>query len=294
VHNTQLFEERARRINALSELYQASVALSTSVDLGEVLRRISTVARELSRADAASLYVYDEQTDSFTRAYAIGVTGDWSPSHLRSAGMTRRVLKEGKPVLVTEARTNPEVNPHTVEAGIGSLIAVPLISQGQPVGVMYVGSFQAQQFDEGDVQLVSALANQAAVAISNARLFAEIAEKRDQLQAILDSSDDGLLIFDPDSHIVMINPSLETMWNIPHGWLSDRRLIDLIDQPEAAIAEKLGCTPADLLHLLERLSTSRELIWDKRVYALPGHVPTATWNAPACRSWMRNECPLAG
>ena len=258
VHNAQLFEERARRINALSELYQASVALSTSVDLGEVLRRISTVAREISRADAASLYVYDEHTDSFTRAYAIGVTGDWSPSHLRSTGMTRRVVKEGKPVLVTEARTNPEVNPHTLEAGIGSLIAVPLISQGQPVGVMYVGSFKAQQFDEGDVQIVSALANQAAVAISNARLFAEIAENRDQLQAILDSSDDGLLIFDPDSRIVMINPCLETMWNIPHGWLNDRRLSELIDQPESAIAEKLGYTLADLRQLLEHLSTARE------------------------------------
>ncbi len=274
VHNAQLFEERARRISALSELYQASVVLSTSVDLGEVLRRISTVAREISRADAASLYVYDEHTDSFTRAYAIGVTGDWSPSHLRSTGMTRRVIKEGKPVLVTEARTNPEVNPHTIEAGIGSLIAVPLISQGRPVGVMYVGSFKTHQFDEGDVQIVSALANQAAVAISNARLFAEIAENRDQLQAILDSSDDGLLIFDPDSRIVMINPCLETMWNIPHGWMNDRKLSELINQPEPAIPEKLGYTLADLRQLLEHLRTAREWSWDKRVYALPGQVPT--------------------
>jgi signal transduction histidine kinase len=136
-----------------------------------------------------------------------------------------------------------------------------------------VGSFKAQQFDEGDVQIVSALANQAAVAISNARLFAEIAENRDQLQAILDSSDDGLLIFDPDSRIVMINPCLETMWNIPHGWLNDRRLSELIDQPESAIAEKLGYTLADLRQLLEHLSTAREWSWDKRVYALPGHVP---------------------
>jgi signal transduction histidine kinase len=149
------------------------VALSTSVELEEVLLRISTVAREISGADAASLYLYDERSDSFIRAYAIGVTGDWSPSHLRSTGMTRRIVREGKPVLVMDTHTNPEVNPHTVEAGIGSLIAVPLISQGQTVGVLYVGSYQTRQFDEGDVQIVSALANQAAVVMSNARLFAE-------------------------------------------------------------------------------------------------------------------------
>ncbi len=273
VHNARLFEERARRINALSELYQASVALSTSVELEEVLRRISTVAREISGADAASLYIYDERSDSFTRAYASGVTGDWSPSHLRSTGMTRRVIKEGKPVLVTDTHTHSEVNPHTIEAGIESLIAVPLISQGQPVGVMYVGSFKAQQFDEGDVQIISALANQAAVAISNAHLFSEIAESRDQLQAILDSADDGLLIFEPGSRIVMVNPCLETMWNVPHGWLNDRRLIDLLDQPETAIAEKLGYTPDALRQLLEQLSAASEFTLSKHIYALPGHVP---------------------
>jgi NtrC-family two-component system sensor histidine kinase KinB len=273
VHNARLFEERTRRINTLNELYRASVALSTSVDLETLLRRISTVAREISGADAASLYVYDERSDSFTRAYAVGVTGDWSPSHLRSTGMTRRVIKEGTPVLVLDATTHPEVNPHTIEAGIRSLIAVPLISQGQPVGVMYVGSFKTRQFTEDDVQLISALANQAAVAISNAHLFGEIAEGRDQLQAILDSADDGLLIFEPDSRIVMSNPSLEKMWNIPHGWLSDRVLSELLDQPDLALAEKLGYSADDLRSLLEQLRTAREFNANKHVYALPGHLP---------------------
>ena len=273
VHNARLFEERARRINTLGELYQASVALSTSVDLEAVLRRICTVARETSRADAASLYVYNESSDSFTRAYAIGVTGDWSPTHLRSTGMTRRVIKAGRPVLVTDTHTHPEVNPHTIEAGIGSLIAVPLISQGQPMGVMYVGSFKTQQFNESDVQIVSALANQAAVAISNAHLFSEIAESRDQLRAILDSADDGLLIFEPSSRIVMVNPCLETMWDVPHGWLNDRKLIELLDQPEAAIAEKLGYSPEALRSLLQHLSTANELGWNRHVYTLPGHSP---------------------
>jgi GAF domain-containing protein len=237
------------------------------VDLESVLRRISTVAREISGADATSLYIYDERSDSFTRAYAVGVTGDWSPSHLRSTGMTRRVAKEGTPVLVVDARTHPEVNPHTVEAGIGSLIAVPLISQGQPVGVMYVGSYKTGQFDEDDVQIVSALANQAAVAISNAHLFSEIAESRDQLQAILDSADDGLLIFEPDSRIVMLNPSLETMWNIPRGWLSDRLLIERLDQPELALAEKLGYHRNELRDLLAQLQWQQACLRAARTFA---------------------------
>jgi GAF domain-containing protein len=273
VHNARLFEERALRIHNLNELYQASLALSTSVELEEVLRRISTVAREVSRADAVTLYVYDKRTDSFTRAYALGVTGDWNPAHLRSTGMTRRVVKEGRPILVNETQGHPEVNPHTLEAGIRSLIAVPLIGQGQAVGVMYVGSFTAQRFTPDQVQFVSSLANQAAVAISNARLFSEIAESRDQLQAILDSAADGLLIFEPTGRIVTVNPHLEAMWNVPHGWLNERQLPDLLDQVELAIAEKLGYTAEALQRLLDQISTGRTVSSNKHVYALPDQSP---------------------
>ncbi len=273
VHNARLFEERTRRILNLNELYQASLALSTSVELEEVLRRVSTVAREISRADAVTLYVYDKRTDSFTRAYVLGVPGDWSPAHLRSTGMTRRVIKEGVSILVTETRGHPEVNPHTIESGIRSLIAVPLISQGQTVGVMYVGSFIVHRFDQDEVQFVSSLANQAAVAIFNARLFSEIAESRDQLQAILDSADDGLLIFDPTGRIVLVNPRLEAMWDVPHGWLNERQLPDLLHQPEVSIAEKLGYTTEMLQRLLDQVSAGNAPTWNKHVYALPGQSP---------------------
>lgn len=171
IENARLFEERAWRIDRLSQLYQASLALSASMGFEEVLRRVSAVACEISEADAASLYIYDETADSFTQAHALGVTGDWSPAHVRSAGMTRRVIHERTPVLVGDTLDNPEVNPHTIEAGFRSLIATPLVSQGAPVGVLYVASYRPQRFKADDVQWVAALANQAAVTIANARLY---------------------------------------------------------------------------------------------------------------------------
>jgi len=81
------------------------------------------------------------------------------------------------------------------------------------------------------------------------------------------------LIFEPSSRIVMVNPRLEMMWNVPHGWLNDRLLIELLDQPEAAIAEKLGYTPEALRTVLQRLNAASELNWSKHVYPLPGQAP---------------------
>ena len=261
-----------------------------------MLRRISTVAREISGADAASLYIYDERTDSFTRAYA-------SRRHRRLESVPpaqhrhdpprdqRRQARAGE-----DTHTHPEVNPHTIEAGIGSLIAVPLISQGQPVGVMYVGSFKMRQFDEDDVQIVSALANQAAVAISNARLFSEIAESRDQLQGHSRQCRRrpvDLRAGQPHRHGQPVpgndveyaarlaersaperSARSTRRWQLPRNWAIRR---DDLRQLAGAL-EHWQRVDVEQAHL----------------HAARSYRPRVTWNAPACQCWTRSEYPSAG
>jgi len=81
------------------------------------------------------------------------------------------------------------------------------------------------------------------------------------------------LIFEPGGRIVTVNPRLEAMWDVPHGWLDERLLSDLLDQPEVALAEKLGYTPEGLLRLLGQISAGRTVSSNKHVYALPGQSP---------------------
>ncbi|HEY4720760.1 MAG TPA: ATP-binding protein, partial [Anaerolineae bacterium] len=151
-----------------------------------------------------------------------------------------------------------------------SFICAPMISKGKPMGVLYVRSFAPGKFNTEDLQSVSALANQAAVAIENAHLFAGVAEGRDKFQAILNSTNDGILMFDTATRIVTANPRLEEMWDLSRAGLEGRTLIELLDQTDFQIAGKIGYTPEVLRALLEQVRAGQRTEWPREVYSLPG------------------------
>ncbi len=273
VQNARLFEDRTRQLNRISQLYQASLALTSSVELAEVLRRITSAAREITEADGTSLYLYDDARHVFTHAYALGVSGEWGLTSLRPGGMTERVARERQIVRVDDTHLNPDVNPHTVAAGINSIVVVPLVSQDRSVGVLYVGSYRRYQFDDDDVQVVSALANQAATAVINAHLFADTIQSRDQLQATLNSARDGILLFDLTGRIIMVNPQLETMWALPQDYLVGQTLDDLLAQSNLHIPQKMGISQEVLQSLLAAIQAGQEPVWPKNTYGLSDSIP---------------------
>ena len=110
MHNARLFEERARRIHDLSELYQASLMLTTSVELEQALINIGVAAREITGADSATLYLYDAATDSFTRAYVQGKADEPVPAEeVLHTRLTRRVIEQRQPLLVRDTQTEPDL-----------------------------------------------------------------------------------------------------------------------------------------------------------------------------------------
>jgi PAS domain S-box-containing protein len=270
VQNARLFDDRARRINELSQLYQASLALTASVDLNEVLRRISITARAITAADSVTVYLYDAAKDAFERAYHLGALANWSSApQIRHTGLTRRVFNEALPVLIDDTATESDLNPVLRAAGFRSLIAAPLVSRGRPLGVLYVNSLTPHHFDADGQQVITALANQAAIAIDNARLFAAIANGRDQVQAILNSAHDGILMFDPASRILLVNPELVQMWSLSRSDLEGHTLQDLLDNANVQLAAKLGLSAAAVWTTLQQLQAGQQIDWPKEVFALP-------------------------
>jgi PAS domain S-box-containing protein len=260
IENARLFGERARRINALSQLHQASLALTGSLDLRQVLNRIVTAAHKLTDADTVALHLYDSTTDTFSPGATVGlsVSGDGIVG-IRSQGMTRRALQQRRPILVGDTHADPDTNPRLVTAGVRSLILVPVISHDQVSGVLNAYSNHPLKFTDADVQLVSALANQAAAALENARLFETVAEVRDRLGAILDSSREGVLMFDLDGRVAMANSALERLVGIPRGDVEGQRLDELLlHKPELDVADQLGYSASALTALLDQLCAGQQ------------------------------------
>jgi PAS domain S-box-containing protein len=271
VENARLFHERARRINDLSQLYEASLALASSIEIDETLDRIARIAREITDSDAATLYLYDPRTDRITHGSHLASSSSMvDVASIRSDGMTRRVIAHRQPILVDDVFAYPGVNPHVVEAGIRSIIATPILRKDQVMGVLYVNSREPGKYTADSLQLVELLANEAAIAIENTRLFGEIEQARDRLAAILNSARDAILMFNMSGGVVVANPMIEQLWAIPRTSLEGRRLSDLIDDPEIDLAARLGYSPATLRALISQATSGVNLAWNKETFSPPG------------------------
>ncbi|MDE3088567.1 MAG: GAF domain-containing protein, partial [Chloroflexota bacterium] len=92
-----------------------------------------------------------------------------------------------------------------------SELAIPLMIQNRVVGVLNVESAEADFFDEYDVQMLTALANQAAVAVENVRLFCRLKQTGDRLSSMVASSFDGIIDIDVKGYLTGFNARAETI-----------------------------------------------------------------------------------
>jgi signal transduction histidine kinase len=98
--------------------------------------------------------------------------------------VTGRVLLEGKPVHIIDVLADREYTLAEAQkkGGFRTMLAVPLLREGIPIGVLHVLRTSVRPFTEKQIALVETFADQAAIAIENVRLFDEIQEKSQQLQ----------------------------------------------------------------------------------------------------------------
>ncbi|MBI2865551.1 MAG: PAS domain S-box protein [Chloroflexi bacterium] len=100
------------------------------------------------------------------------------------------------------------------KVGLQSALGVPLIAGDRAIGLLALGDVRPKRFDEGEKRLCLAVAQQAAVAIERSRLHQTVAEERERLDAIVQSTSDGIVVVDGDRHIISMNPAMEAL----SGW----------------------------------------------------------------------------
>lgn len=205
-----------RELAKLRTLGRVAETVNSSLELDVVLRSVLDTAVEVMQAERGFLMIANaEGVLELTTTYGIDratVEGD----DMRPSQTTvRRVFESGEPTVTTDAQQDPRFNINTSVRALRlrSIICVPLAIKARTIGVVYLDSRVAPGlFSPHDPDLLTAFANQAALAIENARLFdalrARVVEisRLEQLQArVLGSITNGVVTIDGHGTIGSFN-----------------------------------------------------------------------------------------
>ena len=201
VENVRLFKELEARnrdlIKALEQQTATSEILrvisSSPTDARPVFDTIVQSARRLCEADSAAVLTYDgelihiqsldndeaERADALRRAY---------PRPANREHATGRAILTGRPVQIADVREDPEYAlPLVRDAGIRSVLAVPMIRDGITIGAIALQRWVTPRpFSDEQIGLLSTFADQAVIAIENVRLFKELQERTHELTRSVD------------------------------------------------------------------------------------------------------------
>jgi len=169
--------ELQQRNRELSALYTTSATLSQTLELDRVLREGLDTVLQLFDIEAGGIMTWNDEGTGLVFRVHHGFSPDFveGVAGLASGeGISGRAAQTGQPVMVDDLSSDPLVTRSVARAeGIRSFVAIPLEANGKVFGVLNLGSRRQRPFAPEEVQLLTAVGHQIAVAINNAQLFEE-------------------------------------------------------------------------------------------------------------------------
>ena len=226
VTNARLYEQLRERVDAQQALAAISAEIAALHDPATVLQRTAEEALRLLRADTAIINPLEDNDAllGWPIAYApADGAADDIPVRMGEgisgrAMSERRVMRTGDYLADAAFDHTPDLDEYIRRRGMRSVMTAPLMSSAGGLGALTVQAERANAFDEADAELLRVLADQAAIAITNARLYDELGEESaalarqtDSQQRLLQINERLLRTLDPASVLELIADGLKSV-----------------------------------------------------------------------------------
>lgn len=239
----QTEEALQQHTRQLAALNRASHALSSTLDLDQVLIAVLEEVRGLLGVTASSVWLIDRETDELVCRQAIGpqseVVRGWRL--MPGEGLAGWVAHSGENLIVSDIRID-ERHSERVDRETGlnlrSVLSVPMRAHQKTIGVLQVVDAETDRFNEEDLELLEPLATAAAIAIENARLYRETDELRAFNENIVLSLEEGILLEDASGVFTFANPKAAALLGYTVDELVERRWADILAPGHKAELER--------------------------------------------------------
>ena len=228
--------ENTRVLNELRESLQQQTATAdvlkvisrSAVDLETVLDTLVQTVARLCRADQVYMFHLRQDLWHLVADYGLSAaareffqTHPFTPGRGSTSG---RAALERRAVLIPDVLQDPEytLSEGQVIAGFRTTLGIPLIREDKLIGVYSLARTRVEPFTDKEVELATTFADQAVIAIENARLFEELRERQAELRVTFDNMGDGVAMFGADRQLVAWNRNLQEMLDLPDALLIRR------------------------------------------------------------------------
>lgn len=250
-------------LTAAATMAEVPAVVVTQPELRQTLSRLIKKVAMIVQGEKVMLMLYNAEAGELNVLQpALGITEEQATElSLRpDRGITGLVFSDNKPIAYNDALSDPRTDKDKVALlRVRNGICVPLAIQQRDeeervvdervIGVMHVFNKRYEQdFNEDDVRLLEMLADQAAAVISNAQLYIELTEKKQELEETFESIHSGVIVVSPRNIIRLINPAACHMLTLPDGNYAGRPLAEVITDP--TVRELFG----------ETLKTNKEMV----------------------------------
>ncbi len=199
----------------LSRLLEVSRILTATLELEDLLRIIMEEATRVVEAEASSLLLLDEEKGELIFDLALGEKGE-KLKEIRlklGEGVAGWVAQSGEPLLINDVEKDSRFSPKADKATqfkTKSILCVPLKIRDRIIGVLEAINKKGEAgFHAEDRELLEAFSSQASVSIENARLFTNLRQEKEKIEAVYEGMADGALTTDKDFRILIYNTSVK-------------------------------------------------------------------------------------
>lgn len=183
--------ESRRRLEQMQALYEIGQVVISGLELQSVLNTLLEKCRQIASVDVFSVATYEARTGmiEFLRFYDLGTERQIPAMDIhKTTGMTKATILEKEPIYIPDMldqETQAAYQPiFTSQEHARSYLGLPLMIGEKVVGVLAVQCYQADAYSHEQIQTIRAIANQAAIAIENARLYEETRRRADEMHTL--------------------------------------------------------------------------------------------------------------
>jgi signal transduction histidine kinase len=173
VENIRLYQEIARQFEIERSVYEVVDEITSELELDRVLPKVIAIAERLAGADSGLIALWDEERNLVTYPYLHNLPRRLAHVTVpKEVGLSAEVMLTGQPTIIDDYAGYPRAIPEFVQAGVKSIVGVPIVNRDRAFGAMCVMTVERPKaFSERDVAILTGIGRQAGIAVENSYLY---------------------------------------------------------------------------------------------------------------------------